>query len=204
MSTSCPCAGRARNLPRTSRDVVFIIDAFGKNLNVVPLQNCVNIHSYTDALDNSKEGQLIILPRDLSIVWGGDNRYWNIQPDDKPAELLQVCWLEVTGSVNGIDPKKSYTVSFTISFTPDAFGWGEYPLYFMVKTGKEENSVWKKVVISSTNANEKMEISGDSNTVKESSDSNSKLYFGLYEVWSGKWKGGMQIHQVVVREANKN
>ncbi|KAL2474741.1 Protein PHLOEM PROTEIN 2-LIKE A9 [Abeliophyllum distichum] len=156
--------------------------------------------------DKSKGDQLIISPRDLNIVWGRDSRYWKIQPelDNMPAELLQVCWLEVTGSVNGIDPKKSYKVDFTVSFTPDAFGWGEYPLYFMVKTGKEENFVWKKVVISSTKANDPIQISGDSNPVKDSSSSNSKLYFGLYEVWSGKWKGGLKIHKVVVREANEN
>ncbi|KAK4420990.1 hypothetical protein Salat_2049500 [Sesamum alatum] len=91
-----------------------------------------------------------IPPKDLNIVWGGDTRYWKLPDDeDSSAELNQVCWLEVTGSVDGTHPNKQYEVGFHVSFTPDAFGWGcgggGSPLYMMVKRGKDGKSVWRKL-----------------------------------------------------------
>lgn len=110
---------------------------------------------------------------------------------------MQVCWLEVTGSVRGIDPKKSYRVSFNVSFTPDAFGWGVHPLYLMLKAGKDGNVKWEKIEIKE--ANESVNITGDSKA-QTGPTGDSSLYFGLYEVWSGKWKGGLKINHVIVKE----
>ncbi|CAA3010767.1 protein PHLOEM PROTEIN 2-LIKE A9-like [Olea europaea var. sylvestris] len=145
-------------------------------------------------LDQS-EKEIKIQPEDLNIIWGEDNRYWNIKPGK--AELLQVCWLEVTGSVRCIDPKKSYRVSFNVSFMTDAFGWGVHPLYLMLKAGKDGKVEWKKIEIKE--ANESVNITGDSKAQTDSTG-DSRLYFGLYEVWSGKWKGGLEIHHVIVKE----
>ncbi|KAK6150212.1 hypothetical protein DH2020_017737 [Rehmannia glutinosa] len=150
-----------------------------------------------------KQGKMIIQPKDLNIVWGGDNRYWNV-PDKEnlAAELYQVCWLEVTGSVNGTSPNKNYDVGFRLSLTPDAFGWGNAPIYIMVKRGKEGKFVWRKVFLNPNETNE-FEITGRlMKAEKPVQDSNDeKLYFGLYEVWSGKWKGGLRIHHVFIIES---
>ncbi|CAI9782228.1 unnamed protein product [Fraxinus pennsylvanica] len=154
-----------------------------------------NPHHEGKEKEFDKNGKKITIPpEDLNIIWGRDNRYWKIQPGQ--AELLQVCWLEVTGSVRGIDPTKSHRVSFNVSFTPDAFGWGVSPLYVMLKAGKAGKVKWEKVKIDT----EKTKITGDSYPVENNSNDNPKLYFGLYEVWTGKWKGGLKIHNVIVEE----
>jgi hypothetical protein len=41
--------------------------------------------------------------------------------------------------------------------------------------------------------------------IKPKSEENAKndketLYFGLYEVWTNKWKGGLRIHEAIVQE----
>ncbi|PIN02339.1 hypothetical protein CDL12_25149 [Handroanthus impetiginosus] len=145
--------------------------------------------------------QIKILPKNLNIVWGGDNRYWTVPNDNSTAVLHQVCWLEITGSVEETSPKKNYEVGFKISFAPDAFGWGNSPIYIMVKRGKDGKFVWKKYTL---NPNEKgqFDITGRLMKADDSSQASNdnKLYFGLYEVWSGKWKGGLKIHHAFVRE----
>ncbi|XP_027088109.1 protein PHLOEM PROTEIN 2-LIKE A9-like [Coffea eugenioides] len=141
---------------------------------------------------------ITVKPRNLNIVWGNDDRYWNIpnNGDDKPAELLQVCWLEVTGSVE-INPQKRYEVSFRLSLTPDAFGWGSSLLYIMVKRGNSGKFAWKKVSLANKGT-DVFHIIGE--LAQDVFPTDEKLYFGLYEVWSGKWKGGLKIHDVTVKE----
>lgn len=39
-------------------------------------------------------------------------------------------------------------------------------------------------------------------TTKDETE-DSKLYFGIYEVWSGKWKGGLIIKKVIIKKAEK-
>ncbi|CAA3032938.1 Hypothetical predicted protein [Olea europaea subsp. europaea] len=151
-----------------------------------------------------KNGRNFSIPaKALNIIWGKDGRYWNL-PDNPnmPAELLQVSWLEVSSCVEGINPKKKYEVGFKISLKADAFGWNKYPVYIMMKRGQEGEISWKKVSLNTNNGNgnQPFEILGElMKTEKHMTD--TKLYFGLYEVWSGKWKGGLQIHGAFVREA---
>ncbi|KAF5935963.1 hypothetical protein HYC85_027092 [Camellia sinensis] len=117
--------------------------------------------------------------KDLKIVWGNDNRYWRTPNEsNQPAELLQVCWLEVTGSCF-IDKGKKYNVTFEVSLTPDAFGWNNTTLYIMAKRGEKGRYTWKKLSL-----------------ILNASD--DKLYFGLYEIWKGNWKGGLKIYRAVV------
>ncbi|CDP11227.1 unnamed protein product [Coffea canephora] len=147
---------------------------------------------------------IVVKPRALNIVWGNDDRYWNVpgpRDDGKPAELLQVSWLEVAGSVDA-DPQKTYDVSFRVSLTPDAFGWGSYPIYIMVKRGKFGKFDWKKVYLTNCDGINRIHLTGKSvqNGRENQGSTDRKLYFGLYEVWSGKWKGGLKIHDVTIRE----
>ncbi|KAL2484121.1 Protein PHLOEM PROTEIN 2-LIKE A9 [Forsythia ovata] len=150
-----------------------------------------------------KDGRKFLIPaKALNIVWGRDGRFWNI-PDNPgmPAELLQVSWLEVSSSVDGTNPQKNYEIGFSVSLKADAFGWNKYPVYIMMKRGKEGEFSWKKVFLNTNNGNvnQAFEISGKLMKAADSTD--TKIYFGLYEVWSGKWKGGLQIHHAFVREA---
>ncbi|KAL0442339.1 UNVERIFIED_CONTAM: protein PHLOEM PROTEIN 2-LIKE A9 [Sesamum latifolium] len=147
-------------------------------------------------------GQMIIQPKDLNIVWGRDDRYWTVPNKENLAELHQVSWLEVTGSINGISPSKIYEVGFRLSFTPDAFGWGNSPIYIMVKRGKYGKFAWRKIVLDPYATRHTFEITvmlGKAEKPEQDSN-NQKLYFGLYEVWSGKWKGGLKIHHAFIKE----
>lgn len=108
-----------------------------------------------------------------------------------------MCWLEVTGIVEDTSPNKNYEVGFRVSFNPDAFGWGKYPLFILIKKGKEGKPASTKITID-PNRKDEFVISGTSKGTNSSDD--GKLYFGLYEVWSGMWKGGLNIHNAFIRE----
>ncbi|KAL2467451.1 Protein PHLOEM PROTEIN 2-LIKE A9 [Abeliophyllum distichum] len=151
-------------------------------------------------IQKDKDGGKFFIPaKALNIVWGRDSRYWKIpEKSDMPAELLQVSWLEVSCSVDETNPQKNYEVGFSVSLKVDAFGWNKYPFYIMMKRGNERQFSSKKVLFNG-NGNQEFEISGKLMKAADSTD--TKIYFGLYEVWSGKWKGGLKIHHAFVREA---
>ncbi|KAK1556909.1 hypothetical protein Q3G72_014410 [Acer saccharum] len=119
----------------------------------------------TEVQQNADDTVITIKPRGFNIVWGKDTRYWQLPEKNRQtetaAELKQVCWLEITGSVD-VKAGNRYTIEFLVSMKPDAFGWSGCPVFMMAK------------------------------------DSN-KLFFGLYEVWSGKWKGGLLIHNATIK-----
>ncbi|XP_019150561.1 PREDICTED: protein PHLOEM PROTEIN 2-LIKE A9-like [Ipomoea nil] len=149
-----------------------------------------------------------IYPGALSIVWGNDGRYWKPIKQTKPsyadgemppAELIQVNWLEVTGSVE-VKRNRRYSIQFQVSLTQDAFGWGNSPVYFMAKRDgcSKSQVIWRKCSLSSMTAGRKIYVPG--NLVIDSGNA-LQLQFGLYEVWTGKWKGGLKIHHVLVEPA---
>lgn len=123
-----------------------------------------------------------------------------------------VTWLEVTGTIGKIEPGKTYRIGFKISFKPDATGWDQAPLFMSAKIGKKGKTVWKR--IKSVNQNfgkpkdrsEPVTIPDESDGLFEISVSpttvnqDTKLQFGLYEVWTGRWKTGLLIHEAFVQE----
>ncbi|KAK4360389.1 hypothetical protein RND71_019341 [Anisodus tanguticus] len=143
-----------------------------------------------------------IYPAALNIIWGKDARYWKLPEGKSPATLVQVSWLEVTGWCDKVEPGTTYDIKFEVKLTPDAFGFNELPIYFMAKYGKK--NIWKKIYLTKdANADsdglylipKNLTITTD----KEIYDDN-KLCFGLYEVWSGKWKGGLIIQKVLIHK----
>nr|AFK44791.1 unknown [Lotus japonicus] len=136
-------------------------------------------------------GGYIIEPRGLNIVWGNDDRYWKVT-NQGPAELIQVSWLEVTGLVN-VQKNKTYSVTFDVKVKEDGYGWKGTDVLVMAKLGKNGKYLYETANLT---PGEKLtvpprpgglEIKVDSNTTE------TQLHFGLYEVWSGKWKGGLEI-----------
>ena len=117
--------------------------------------------------------------------------------DTPPAELVQVCWLEVTGKAGAgsIAPGK-YKIKFEVSKKEDAFGWN-CPVYMIAKSGKKGRYSWKKIDVSTEVTTDKKELPPDFEIDVKATDDNT-IYFGLYEVWSGKWKGGLKIHGAIV------
>ncbi|KAG0494602.1 hypothetical protein HPP92_005596 [Vanilla planifolia] len=145
-----------------------------------------------------------IKPRALNIVWGRDSRYWKLSHADGPAELNQVSWLEVNGKINlsrFFKNGKKYMVKFRVELTPDNFGWGEScPVYFMVKVAQEARS-WKKVYLNQANTGVDFDVPMDGQLtfrVPERRGADDQLHFGMYEIWRGRWKGGLVIHEVII------
>ncbi|KFK44915.1 hypothetical protein AALP_AA1G319400 [Arabis alpina] len=155
----------------------------------------------------------IYQPNGLNFVWGGDSRYWVIPKEPrKPAELKRVSWLEVTGSFDKLEPGKTYQIGFKISFTPDATGWDESPVFMSAKIGKKGKTVWKRIKSINQNSCKQKDGSEPVNIPDETdgrfeitvsptvANQDTKLQFGLYEVWTGRWKTGLLIHEAFVQE----
>jgi hypothetical protein len=162
--------------------------------------------------DNNRKAW-ISQPSGLNFVWGGDSRYWVIPKEPRmPAELKMVSWLEVTGSFDKIEPGKTYRIGFKISFKPDATGWDKAPVFMSAKIGKKGKTVWKRIKSVSQNfgilkgGSEPVNIPDESDGLFEilvsptALNQDTKLQFGLYEVWTGRWKTGLLIHEAFVQE----
>jgi hypothetical protein len=130
-----------------------------------------------------------------------------------PAELKMVSWLEVTGSYDKIEPGKTYRIGFKISFTADATGWDQAPVFMSAKIGKKGRTIWKRIKSVNNNFDKLKGGTGPVNIPDETDgrfeifvspkvaiNQDTKLQFGLYEVWTGKWKTGLLIYEAFVEE----
>ncbi|MCI06711.1 lectin, partial [Trifolium medium] len=120
------------------------------------------------------------------------------------AELIQVSWLEVSGKVGPADEGETYVVKFDIEVKDTGFGWGNTEVLVMAKIGKKGSYEYKPVKLACNYKGyipkpneEQLEI-----TVKNqgSGEKDLDIHFGLYEVWSGKWKGGLKIKKAEVKK----
>ncbi|KAL5146858.1 Protein PHLOEM PROTEIN 2-LIKE A9 [Glycine soja] len=140
-------------------------------------------------------GKFEIQPRGLNIVWGNDSRYWKI-PEQGPAELIQVSWLEVSGVVN-LPGVKKYRVEFEVRVKDDGFGWSGTDVLVMAKIGKTGKYTYK---VTKLNPGETLNIPKSTDPLEIQVNKQSEdLHFGLYEVWSGKWKGGLEIVRALIK-----
>ncbi|XP_031261906.1 protein PHLOEM PROTEIN 2-LIKE A9-like isoform X2 [Pistacia vera] len=153
-----------------------------------------------------------INPGDLNITWGNDPRYWKLldKRSKNPAELIEVCWLQVTGTKR-VKIGKSYEIKFNISFTNKSFGWNGLPLFLMAKIGARGNSIWKKIEPleqGTPDAQFYIPKPEDKQFIvpirpgKKGESGEEDLFFGLYEIWDKNWKGGLRIHYATVEEVN--
>ncbi|KAL5975729.1 hypothetical protein ACLOJK_020055 [Asimina triloba] len=151
-----------------------------------------------------KAGSYVIPATSLSIIWGRDPRYWRIPSEgsDSKVELLQVCWLEVNASTECQKVKAGkYKMSFVVSLKADAFGWGGSPVYMMARVGKQPFR-WKSADLGSRDPDPSKIFRIPDELVFEVTEKqreeNEKLTFGLYEIWRGRWKGGLVIHEIIL------
>ncbi|KAH8486198.1 hypothetical protein H0E87_025277 [Populus deltoides] len=143
-------------------------------------------------------------PKELKICWQEENQFWSIPDgDDVPAELLEVCWLDVSGEMP-VTKGNAYEVSFMLSMnTENSFGWDD-PVTVMARIGEEGEYTRVPIDLSKLKG-EEVEFPPDKCRVEPKSEENAKndketLYFGLYEVWTNKWKGGLRIHKAIVQK----
>ncbi|CAN6553577.1 unnamed protein product [Malus baccata var. baccata] len=99
-------------------------------------------HFQAEEDEIKKQGDSYILkPRGLSIVWGNVEHYWKLPKklskgdSNDPAELKQVSWLEVTGSVS-LMPTKTYQISLDAEMAPSSFGWRDIQAFLMEEKGQ--------------------------------------------------------------------
>ncbi|KAJ0081356.1 hypothetical protein Patl1_09874 [Pistacia atlantica] len=124
-----------------------------------------------------------IYPRDLNIIGGNDPRQW--KPLDKrstdPAELIKVSWLQ------GI------------------------PLFLMAKIGQRGNSKYHLIEpLEQATPGAQFYIPKPEHKQfivqippgKKGESGEEDLWFGLYECWNSKWKGGLRIHYATVEEVS--
>ncbi|KAG6747347.1 hypothetical protein NC652_035404 [Populus alba x Populus x berolinensis] len=178
------------------------------------------------------DGKTVFKPKDdLTICWKEESQFWSIPEGDGPVELLKVCWLDVSGEMR-VTKGKAYEVSFMLSMnTENSDGWDD-PVTVMARIGKkgkyqrkeinlkdlsekvEERPQDKCRVEFESKSDEKSESKEEppakkSDQTNKKGDENAKndeetLYFGLYEVWTNKWKAGLRIHEAIVQERGIN
>ncbi|MCL7031153.1 hypothetical protein MKW94_023831 [Papaver nudicaule] len=93
------------------------------------------------ALEKSSGKKCFMLgAKDLSIIWGGTPKYWRWRefPGSRfaeVAELLSVCWLEITGRLPTrlLSPKTEYAAYLVLKFVEGAYGFDHPPAEAVVK-----------------------------------------------------------------------
>ncbi|XP_073000769.1 uncharacterized protein PHLOEM PROTEIN 2-LIKE A4-like isoform X2 [Typha latifolia] len=181
--------------------------------NHVPAHEQLNSSHWngSDKIDSEnlikKHGETIhISPRALTIIWGNSDRFWkwvNLSESKfgEGAELIQVSWIEVTGKVEvkKLSHSTTYDVIFHIKFKDDAFGWHHTPVIFEVVTldGKKNR---KSVVLETYRENKKLqEINAGDFYLPPGHYDKEIVRFGMYEVESQWWKGGLILGEVELR-----
>ncbi|MQM23277.1 hypothetical protein Taro_056341 [Colocasia esculenta] len=85
--------------------------------------------------------------RSLGITWGNDNRYWRwiSVPDARfpeVAELLDVCWLSIEGSVScrDLSPETRYGAYLVMRLSSNSYGLDEPPQETVITVGGVSSS----------------------------------------------------------------
>ncbi|KAJ4815966.1 Phloem protein 2-like protein [Rhynchospora pubera] len=157
----------------------------------------------------SSDGTVHISSKAMNIIWGNDSRFWHWVdlPETEScfkvgAELVQVSWIEVAGALDLAKLRRSqptwYEIIFLIKFKADSFGWDQVPITFEVGTS---GTAKQKKSILLEKYREKFdkwhELSGGCVEVKP--DMAGYLEFGMLEVETRWWKGGMLFEGVKIR-----
>ncbi|KAK9937127.1 hypothetical protein M0R45_013939 [Rubus argutus] len=154
-------------------------------------------------IDKNSNNCFMVYPRDLTITWAEDNRYWewpcleetsNVFID--VAELLDVCWLDVSGQFDAakLSPGTLYEVVFVVMLKAEGGGW-EVPVNVRLSL-PDGNKQEHKVNLMEKARGQWIEI-----PVGEFRASPGKLgdiKFSMYE-HGGHWKNGLVIKGVAIR-----
>ncbi|XP_042407908.1 protein PHLOEM PROTEIN 2-LIKE A9-like [Zingiber officinale] len=152
------------------------------------------------------DNKITIKPKALAVTWGKDSRYWDINDKEKEGSITlnQVSWLEVTGSFSIKDLTcGKYNLKFKVALKPNAFGWQGSPVYFFVINPMSGKRIWKKRDLSTLKKDGKEAYVPDDLNFEFTADPKpqvSQINFGLYEIWKGGWKGGLEIQEVVIEK----
>ncbi|KAL9373019.1 hypothetical protein Peur_035263 [Populus x canadensis] len=149
-------------------------------------------------------GRWRFTPRSLNITWSSTEGYWTMpeKGTDGPAELKNVCWLEINSSTpKPLSKGERYALSFKISMTEDNYGWQTAPAFMMAKVGKKGIAKWARINLADVPVDHEIKVPLGKLRFEVPEDAqDTTLYFGFYELWSGGWKGGLRIHEAVVEK----
>ncbi|KAJ0082605.1 hypothetical protein Patl1_11879 [Pistacia atlantica] len=145
----------------------------------------------------------MLFARDLSVIWGDDQRYWKWTSLKETsdvfvdvAELLNVCWLEikVRFETTKLTPRALYKVMFVIMLKEVAYGW-DAPVNLRlllpngIKIEHKENLKMKP-------RNQWIEIPvGEFRTLPERA---GEMEISMYEIEDENWKKGLVIKGIVI------
>ncbi|KAH9747395.1 hypothetical protein WN944_011859 [Citrus x changshan-huyou] len=163
--------------------------------------------------DQDSSGLIKIPVRALNIIWGNDPRYWQwiklteentklLAGFEEGSMLLQVNWIEVTGklpiisSMAALTPK-AYEIFYIVKFRVDAFGWHSVPVKFKVRVNGEEKVKSVMLQLYREKQEEWQEIPGGDFAVPR--DTVGTVEFGMFEIESDWWKGGMVLAGIVIK-----
>lgn len=116
--------------------------------------------------------------------------------------LLQVNWIEVTGKLPIISSMaastpKAYEIFYIVKFRVDAFGWHSVPVKFKVRVNGEEKVKSVMLQLYREKQEEWQEIPGGDFAVPR--DTVGTVEFGMFEIESDWWKGGMVLAGIVIK-----
>ncbi|KAG2688086.1 hypothetical protein I3760_09G077400 [Carya illinoinensis] len=155
-------------------------------------------------VDKNSKNSFFLYARSLSILWGEDKRYWQwrrIQETSdeviEVAELLDVCWLDVTGKFEtaSLSPGTLYELAFVVKIMKDlAYGW-EAPVDVELTLPNGTKQEHKE------NMKEKPRGNWIEIPVGEfvtSSENIGEIKFSIYR-HDGLWKRGLVVKGITIR-----
>ncbi|XP_024157275.1 lectin [Rosa chinensis] len=158
-------------------------------------------------VDKKSNNCFMVYPRDLTITWAEDNRYWHWPSLEETsnvfidaAELLNVCWLEVHGKIDStkLSPGTLYEVVFIVMLKAAAYGW-KVPVNVRLSL-PDGNKQERKADLNKIPREQWTEI--PVGEFRASTGLLGNIEFSLYEYEDGKWKSGLLIKGVAVRPKN--
>jgi hypothetical protein len=111
--------------------------------------------------------------------------------------------LEVSGKVGPVHVGEEYVVKFDVAVKDTGFGWTGTEVLVMAKIGKKGPYKYKPVKLACPEPDcripkEDGELQITVERKQGEAEKDLDLHFGLYEVWSGKWKGGLIIKKAEI------
>lgn len=117
------------------------------------------------------------------------------------AEAIQVMWFEVEATYMGAKAGSKYKIGFNLRLKPEAFGWDSSPVFMMAKVGASGSYTWKRLNLNAKELkHECVDFPSNFEIDIPISTEDTTLQFGLYEIWGGRWKGGLEIHHAFVNK----
>ncbi|XP_048438718.1 lectin-like [Pyrus x bretschneideri] len=153
-------------------------------------------------VDKNSNNCFTVYPRDLSITWSGDGRYWrwNTVEDGGDridvAELLDVCRLEVYGKLDTayLSPGTLYEVVFVVKLNAKEYGWEE-PVEFTLETPAGDKNT-RNVDLMQKQRGKWVEI--PAGEFRASPEQYGNMIFSLRQL-GGQWKKGLVIKGAEIR-----